>query len=858
MAWADPGAVHEEVQVLEAMYPEELRLRAWPPRLALVVEGWEAEVELPDSYPRELPALHIEPPLPLCDAGELDALAATVLSQVQPGGPLLVELARVLGEDPGRAGFGAQISEPVDAKALGGLWKRPGASDGFGSLAGSTAADPLSAGAFFSDEWTARPLSPTASGAPVDDDATAGQRLELQADAMGVAKSGAELLESQRSEIEAAAVDACAARSSVQRGARAKCRTMVILALRRKRVFLNVRVEKASEALLGAGPLRLQDYLKAVYMCGYAGGMSWTGNAGATLETTVNLAASITVGSEQAWARGRTWIACISMPPPPADGSFGRGFYAENLNVNDSGSTVRRVTRRPPVTAPAISLCIASPRPRRARSPPSRCRPAPPWAANNGCVDLAARAPDAAGGDAFSAGSAALDGMRDSAGKASVAALAEQQATALFAGACADSAGIAWAVANGASEVADAALGTCAVNNQGSGVPARLTQATGSLPWRLFASSEFPLHPRRSPARSTTFGRHAAAHTGAKTIAGSTALTMTFVLAAQAPPEQRGFVKHRHFIDDTVELDAHMVQAFYRPPGSFLPIGALSPFDIAGLGPVLGLGTGLDWTGWPGKWTSGAKARPQCPAGLRPRLRLRRRLASSAAAAPPREGLMEGALACRRSAAARRRLRADLPGTRPPAEGLLGHEAGGVAVGPATLPAGGPQRPRAGGRWRLRCGRGADARGERLRRPPPHQPQRYRRPRGCRPRRRAGHEPCAGAARVRGGQRDRCGRGQAGPVSLLISTGYMILLAGTQAVDRRQQFSGSVDLRRHGQGRLVIEAPFCPSAPLSNSCTGCTVIFGKSSQEQLLIQTGASPPEAKRQTSWSPRQTRKK
>eukprot|EP00959_Pyramimonas_sp_CCMP1952_P473268 9501447-Pyramimonas_sp.AAC.1 len=42
----------------------------------------------------------------------------------------------------------------------------------------------------------------------------------------------------------------------------------------------------------------------------------------------------------------------------------------------------------------------------------------------------------------------------------------------------------------------------------------------------------------------------------------------------------------------------------------------------------------------------------------------------------------------------------------------------------------------------------------------------------------------------------------------------LILLLGTQAVDRRQQSSGSVVLRRHVQGRLVLEAPFGPPAPL--------------------------------------------
>lgn len=118
MAWADPEAVHEEVQILEAMYPEELRLRSWPPRLALVIEGWEAEVELPDAYPYELPALRVEPPPQLHDAGEPEALAATVLSQLRPGEPLLVELAGLLVEEIGarHAALQSLVAEHASAE----------------------------------------------------------------------------------------------------------------------------------------------------------------------------------------------------------------------------------------------------------------------------------------------------------------------------------------------------------------------------------------------------------------------------------------------------------------------------------------------------------------------------------------------------------------------------------------------------------------------------------------------------------------------------------------------------------------------------------------------------------------------
>eukprot|EP00959_Pyramimonas_sp_CCMP1952_P378210 7922799-Pyramimonas_sp.AAC.1 len=52
-------------------------------------------------------------------------------------------------------------------------------------------------------------------------------------------------------------------------------------------------------------------------------------------------------------------------------------------------------------------------------------------------------------------------------------------------------------------------------------------------------------------------------------------------LTAQVPPEQRGFMKHRQFKDNVVELNAHAVQASYRPPGSFPPIGLAMDYGTA-------------------------------------------------------------------------------------------------------------------------------------------------------------------------------------------------------------------------------------------------------------------------------------
>eukprot|EP00959_Pyramimonas_sp_CCMP1952_P394064 8256838-Pyramimonas_sp.AAC.1 len=73
----------------------------------------------------------------------------------------------------------------------------------------------------------------------------------------------------------------------------------------------------------------------------------------------------------------------------------------------------------------------------------------------------------------------------------------------------------------------------------------------------------------------------------------------------------------------------------------------------------------------------------------------------------------------------------------------------------------------------------------------------------------------------------------------------LILLAGTQAAERRQQRHGSIVTKRHVLGRCVLEAPFGPSAPLSNVSAGCSVILGKGLQEKHVMQVWASPSELK-------------
>jgi len=98
-AWADPDAVQQEVDVLEAMYPDELCLKSWPPVLSLTFQGWATKIELPETYPDILPTLHIEPPVPVCEPADLDVMAATVLSQLAAGGPLLVDLAQAVADE---------------------------------------------------------------------------------------------------------------------------------------------------------------------------------------------------------------------------------------------------------------------------------------------------------------------------------------------------------------------------------------------------------------------------------------------------------------------------------------------------------------------------------------------------------------------------------------------------------------------------------------------------------------------------------------------------------------------------------------------------------------------------------------
>ncbi|CAK0841775.1 unnamed protein product [Prorocentrum cordatum] len=63
-------------------------------------------------------------------------------------------------------------------------------------------------------------------------------------------------------------------------------------------------------------------------------------------------------------------------------------------------------------------------------------------------------------------------------------------------------------------------------------------------------ADEFLARPTAYAAQSALLELH--------TVAGGMALMMNPFLTAQAPPEQRGFVKHRQFTDNIVELDAHM------------------------------------------------------------------------------------------------------------------------------------------------------------------------------------------------------------------------------------------------------------------------------------------------------------
>merc|ERR1719401_3278779 len=113
---------------------------------------------------------------------------------------------------------------------------------------------------------------------------------------------------------------------------------MVRMAESHEKVALDVLAQQVRAVVQELGIPWLEDYFQVVYIFGYAGGASWEDIVSASLQKTVNLEPSVTLGSEpQAWARGKTWIACTSIPTPQPSGDASV-FYYEDLNSSTSVS----------------------------------------------------------------------------------------------------------------------------------------------------------------------------------------------------------------------------------------------------------------------------------------------------------------------------------------------------------------------------------------------------------------------------------------------------------------------------------------------------------------------------------------
>uniref|UniRef100_A0A7S2KF75 Uncharacterized protein n=1 Tax=Zooxanthella nutricula TaxID=1333877 RepID=A0A7S2KF75_9DINO len=196
-------------------------------------------------------------------------------------------------------------------------------SEEFVALVHAMAADPLRAGKIFNALWTTKLLAPGHFGPPPEDSRTVAYCLELVAEAQGFVDS---------CNPSTTFVNACVAKSKNKKGARVKCKALVAAAAQVKNITLEALMATVRDLPIPW----MQDYWQAVYIFGYTGGMTWSDIVEASLEKTVNIPGTTTLGSEpQPWARGKEWIACTSVPTPPLAGSTGAA-YAENITTSEA------------------------------------------------------------------------------------------------------------------------------------------------------------------------------------------------------------------------------------------------------------------------------------------------------------------------------------------------------------------------------------------------------------------------------------------------------------------------------------------------------------------------------------------